>query len=74
MKKRFIVLLVAMLLTLSSLTPAMAASNEPDTDPNPISTRWEELEWYVRVRNGVTQIRCWSVTYMYWVTEWTNLN
>jgi len=35
-------------------------------------TRVEEFKWYYRTYNGVCQMRLWSVTYGYWVTDWIN--
>lgn len=33
-------------------------------------TRQEEFIWYFRMYNGREQMRLWSITYGYWVTDW----
>ena len=33
-------------------------------------TRQEQFKWYYRMYNGHQQMRLWSVTYGYWVTDW----
>lgn len=33
-------------------------------------TRVEEFKWYYRTYNGHCQMRLWSLTYGYWVTDW----
>ena len=32
--------------------------------------RPEEFMWFYRIHNGVQQMRLWSLTYGYWVTDW----
>lgn len=36
-------------------------------------TRAEETEWIYRRWNGLVQMRLWSITYGYWLTDWITI-
>lgn len=79
--KRFLSMLLAIILILSFSVPAFAAKLEaPDGSDIEItavesgaSTRAEETTWYFRVHNGMLQKRLWSITYRYWKTDWIDI-
>lgn len=41
-------------------------ASEGDKEP----TRQEHFMWFYRVHEGKEQMRLWSLTYQYWVTDW----
>ncbi len=71
MKKRILTAVVAMCcaLTLCSAGVAPAMASSLPSASNAI-TRAEEFRWYYRNNNGVEEMRLWSLTYQYWVTDW----
>jgi len=54
---------------------ALASEDDAYTEEETIviTTRAEVREWRYRTYNGVYQKRLWSVTYLKWLTEWTNV-
>ena len=79
--KRFISLILALVICLSFSALAFAESPEVPEKENGeelvISgdqTRWEETEWYYRITgDGLVQKRLWSLTYGYWLTDWITI-
>ena len=77
--KRFICLVLALIMCLSVSSVALAEDVQPIVDINSPSadsdspTRAEETIWYFRVVNGRTQMRLWSITYRKWFTEWIDI-
>ena len=79
--KRFLSLLLALIMVLSLHAAAFANGLEaPDGSDVEIiavkpgeSTRAEETAWYYRVYNGMVQMRLWSLTYGYWLTDWIDV-
>lgn len=79
--KRFISLILALVICLSFSTLAIAECQEVAEEENGeelvISgdqTRWEETEWYYRITgDGLVQKRLWSLTYGYWLTDWITI-
>lgn len=77
--KKFICLLLSLVLLISFSFPAFAESaNDPtakgnvsvSVDPNDPS-RLEETIWFYRTtESGLIQKRLWSITYGYWLTDW----
>lgn len=72
MKKRVLTTVIAMLCALTlccttGIVPAMAS--EPPSEGGAVA-RAEEFRWYFRTRDGVEEMRLWSLTYQYWVTDW----
>ena len=74
--KKYIVLM-GLVVTLSTATPIQAAiiggEIASNADTPSINARAEQVEWYYRLYNGKYQKRCWSITYGYWKTNWTNV-
>ena len=79
--KRFISLILALVICLSFSALAFAESPEATEEESGeelvISgdqTRWEETEWYYRITgDGLVQKRLWSITYGYWLTDWITI-
>lgn len=78
--KRFICLLLVLLLCSSMSLPAFADSSNAkennisiETDTSNEQSRAEETEWVVRWYNGLIQRRLWSITYGYWLTDWETI-
>ena len=44
-------------------------ASEPPSEGGAVA-RAEEFRWYFRTRDGVEEMRLWSLTYQYWVTDW----
>lgn len=72
MRKRILTTVAALLCAFSlfstGVAPAMAATvpaGETQVEP-----RAEEVRWYYRIRDGVKEMRLWSLTYQYWKTDW----
>lgn len=67
-------LLIPVLLTVVALssTPVLAAniSTLSISTEDSISPLTEEVKWVYRTYNGVLQMRLWSITYGYWLTDW----
>ena len=55
-------------LLVAGITPALAY--EPTAEESGISTCAEEFCWYFRTRDGVREMRLWSITKGRWVTDW----
>lgn len=76
--KRFISLLIAIVLCFSLASGLIAHADGSSDDAKPgFSTsdpgpmRPEETEWYYRITDdGLLQMRLWSHTYGYWKTDW----
>lgn len=78
--KKFISLLLSLLLLVSLCAPAFADfTNDPaqaeitSTEKDPGPMRPEETEWYYRIADGLFQKRLWSLTYGYWLTDWITI-
>lgn len=71
MKKRVLSTVMAVLCALTLCTtgiaPAMASEFPSEGDA---VTCAEEFRWYYRTNHGVEEMRLWSLTYQYWVTDW----
>lgn len=76
MKKRVISFLLAIVMIFSALILTVSAANMGDAtealSESSGQARAEEVKWYYRTYNGVLQMRLWSVTYGYWLTDWIN--
>ena len=72
MKQRIVTSIVALLcaLTLFATGIAPAYAYAPPSDEGGISTQSEEFCWYFRTRDGVREMRLWSITNQEWVTDW----
>lgn len=72
MKKHILTAVLAFLCAVSlfagGLAPAYAAA--PPSGEGGISTQAEEVCWYFRTRDGVREMRLWSITYQRWMTDW----
>lgn len=79
--KRIVSLLLALALCFSLSTAVFAESPDipEDEDGNELvipgdQPRAEETEWYYRITDdGLFQRRLWSITYMYWKTDWITI-
>ena len=78
--KRFISLLLALMMCLSVSTAAFADVYIPEaggelvaSDDSSEPTRAEETCWYFRTVNGIRQMRLWSITYRKWLTDWIDI-
>lgn len=78
--KRFVSIVLTLILCLSFAAPAFAetgnttsrefvASAEKPDGPN----RAEETEWVIRWADGLIQQRLWSITYGVWLTDWITI-
>ncbi len=71
MKKRILTAALAVVCALTlfctGITPAMAST--PPSEGGAV-TYAEEVRWYFRTRDGVEEMRLWSLTYQYWLTDW----
>ncbi|MDE6840772.1 MAG: hypothetical protein K2P49_08000 [Oscillospiraceae bacterium] len=73
MKKRILTGVAALLCAVTLLTAGVApalASPPPEVDEGGISARYDEVRWYFRTRDGVREMRLWSITRGVWVTDW----
>lgn len=72
MKQRILTSIAALLcvLTLFAAGIAPACAYAPPSDEGGISTQAEEVCWYFRTRDGVREMRLWSITNQRWVTAW----
>lgn len=72
--KRIMTLVMALIITVFSVMPAMAATSENNSvlisGSGDVITRAEETKWYYRDVNGYLEMRLWSITYGYWKTDW----
>lgn len=79
--KRLISFLLSVIICLSLTAGAFAAPlTTPDGSDSEIiavksgeSTRAEETTWYFRIKNGILQMRLWSITYGIWLTDWIDV-
>ena len=79
--KRFISLLLALILCLSLSVTAFADVSAPEDEAELAvasvkpgdSTQAEETCWYFRTVNGIRQMRQWSITYGKWLTDWIDI-
>ncbi len=79
--KRFISLLLALIMCLSASFTAFADEFVPEEEDGFVSTsvdyvestRAEETIWYFRTINGIRQMRLWSLTYGKWLTDWIDI-
>lgn len=61
------VLLCALTLFSAGIAPAMAYTPLGEGDA---VVQAEEVRWYYRNHKGEDQMRLWSITYGYWLTDW----
>lgn len=82
MKKRLVVFLIIVCVSLSFASPVIA-SNAVMAEPvitvstsieHEITPFHEFTQIYWRWNSGVLQFRVWSITNGRWLTEWTNAN
>lgn len=78
--KKIVSLLLALTLCFSLSTAVFAESLDipEDEGGNELvipgeQPRAEETEWYYRIYNNLIQRRLWSITYMYWKTDWITI-
>lgn len=71
MKRRILTaalaVLCALTLFVSGIAPAYA--NVPPSEGT-VETQAEKIRIYYRVNHGVREMRIWSLTYGYWLTDW----
>lgn len=70
------VILGVLTATMLLSVPVFAADPEGDGGEPFIEeeeTRTEEFMWFYRTYNGMEQMRLWSLTYGYWVTDWIDI-
>lgn len=61
--------LCAITLFAAGIAPARAST--PPSGEGDVSVQiYEEVRWYYRTRDGVRQMRLWSVTQCKWLTAW----
>lgn len=80
--KKLVSLLLSLVLLVSFCVPAFAdfafesvgnVSVSSEKDPGG-PMRPEETEWYYRITDtGLIQMRLWSITYGYWLTDWITI-
>lgn len=72
MKQRILKGIAALLcvLTLFSTGIAPAHAYAPPSGEGDAAIQAEEVRIYYRTRDGVEEMRIWSVTYGYWLTPW----
>ncbi len=72
MKQRILRSIAALLcaLTLFATGIAPAYAYTPPSDEGEISTHAEQVCWYFRTRDGVREMRLWSITNGRWITDW----
>lgn len=73
--KRFICLLLAVCIFFSFAVVGYADSYAESGNVEEVviqndGTRAEETQWVFRCWNGLLQMRLWSITYGYWLTDW----
>lgn len=69
MRRHVLAAMMALMCTVTVLAvPAYAYV--PPSDDSGISTCAEVVQWYYRTKNGVEEMRLWSVTYQKWLTDW----
>lgn len=72
MKQRVLSVVAALLCTVTlffgGIAPAYAYA--PPSDEGGVSTQAEEVRIYYRTRDGVDEMRLWSVTRMRWLSDW----
>lgn len=73
--KRIICLLLVVCVLFSIAVVAFADSYvEPENPEETVisdgGARAEETQWMFRCWNGILQMRLWSITYGYWLTDW----
>ena len=73
--KRIICLLLAICIFFSFAAVAFADSYvEPENAEGVVirngGSRAEETQWVFRCWNGILEMRLWSITYGYWLTDW----
>ena len=71
MKQRILSAALAVLcaLTLFASGIAPAYANVPPSGGT-VETQAEKIAIYYRTRDGVREMRIWSITYQYWLTDW----
>lgn len=60
--------LCALTLFVSGIAPAYAYA--PPTGGGDAVIQAEQVAIYYRVNHGVREMRIWSLTYQYWLTDW----
>lgn len=72
MKQRIFTSIAALLcaLTLFATGIAPVYASAPPSDEGGISAQSEEVCWYFRTRDGVREMRLWSITNGRWITDW----
>ena len=80
MKRWLSLLFVLLILSTISVTSfadtsisAKAMNEEISVHESDRPTRQEETEWHFRTYLGRRQMRLWSVTYGYWLTDWIDI-
>ncbi len=71
-KQRILTTAVAVLCTLTLFVTGVAPTyaSAPLSGEGDAVVLAEEFRWYYRMHNGVKEMRLWSITYGYWVTDW----
>lgn len=72
MKQRILTSIAALLCAFALFTTGIAPAHAytPPSDEGGISTYAEQVCWYFRTRDGVREMRLWSITKGEWVTDW----
>lgn len=70
LKKGLILLFLSILVLTNIPNNVYAISQESISEVNIIAPQAEEVIWYYRMVDGREQMRLWSRTYGYWITDW----
>ncbi len=71
MKQRILSAALAVLCALTLLTSGIAPAHAyaPPSEGDAV-IQSEEIRIYYRLRDGVKEMRIWSLTYGHWITDW----
>ena len=72
MKQRILTVAAAVLCTLTLFSTGITSAHAyaPPSGEGDAVVLAEEFRWYYRTRDGVEEMRLWSITYGEWVTDW----
>ena len=72
MKRRILTVVTTVLCTLMLLSAGIAPVHAyaPPSGEGDAVVQAEQVRWYFRTRDGVREMRLWSLTYQEWMTDW----
>ena len=76
MKQRILKGVAALMCTLVLFSTGIAPAHAyaPPSGGGNASVQAEEIRIYFRTRDGVEEMRIWSLTYQRWLTDWVPVN